>query len=86
MDNLISNTIDGTEEAESLLNVESNNDSLDESIISQSVCITSYCSGCNGVTSKKDRSLECGNCKSLTHYRCSNLPGYVIHALKTSKR
>ena len=52
----------------------------------QQLQLTSPCSACGKITTKKDRVLECSKCKKLTHYLCSRLPGYAIFSLKNSKR
>ena len=57
-----------------------------ETNIPSSQGLTSPCSSCGKVTTKKDCVLECSKCKNLTHYSCSRLPGYAIFSLKKSKR
>ena len=44
--------------------------------------IASPCLVCSGITSKKDRTLECSQCKELVHFKCSKLPAYMLYSLK----
>ncbi len=57
-----------------------------ETSISSSQVLTSPCSTCGKVSTKKDRVFECSKCKKLTHFDCTRLPAYAIFSLKSSKR
>ena len=35
---------------------------------------------------KKEQSLTCSKCKTLIHFKCSNLPAYMFYSLHMTKQ
>ena len=54
--------------------------------VNQTNNITKPCAICSEITTKKGRALECGKCKNLIHYLCTELPPYAVFSIKTSSR
>lgn len=85
--NIVSGSTDGDEREDVDNNSAVDEKTADVSIVSsQTQGLTSPCSGCGKLASKKEHVFDCSKCPQLTHFTCSKLPAYAIYSIKSSKR